>query len=314
MDQNFILLCHWNGRFGNRLHQYSYGATFAKLNNYKFLLPSDWEGTKLFKNQYHEVLSNPEVRLHINQSKKPYDDLEYRKSALQKYLDPNIRYINVDNPNENYKNQNVNLFFDSVCAYHESLFKPMSKKYLKQIFEFNDKVKNLDIYKKLEDMQGTYDIAHLRRDDIANPNFNIRNHQGYSVVSKDSYIKAFKKYGYDEKNILWISDDYTQKWHLDRKQEKRLGWKYPVGSVYDNEVIFDWLEDWLKLYFARTIFRANSSFSWWAAFLSPTAKVYSPVLDKQLIYGIDGLEEIEVDFVDGNYPHWLYGKPDININ
>ena len=69
--------------------------------------------------------------------------------------------------------------------------------------------------------------------------------------------------------------------------------------------MFDWLDDFLKLYFARTIFRANSSFSWWAATLSPTAKVFSPVIDKHHIYGVDGMEEITVDFVEGNHPHWL---------
>jgi hypothetical protein len=93
------------------------------------------------------------------------------------------------------------------------------------------------------------------------------------------------------------------------------GWEYPTGSQYVPGIIFDWLDDFLKLYFARTIFRANSSFSWWAATLSPTAKVFSPVIDKRHIYGVDGMEEITVDFVEGNHPHWLYGgqydKPEI---
>ena len=82
--------------------------------------------------------------------------------------------------------------------------------------------------------------------------------------------------------------------------------------------MFDWLDDFLKLYFARTIFRANSSFSWWAATLSPTAKVFSPVVDRCHIYGVDGMEKITVDFVEGNHPHWLYGwqyeKPEIRLS
>jgi hypothetical protein len=39
--------------------------------------------------------------------------------------------------------------------------------------------------------------------------------------------------------------------------------------------------------------------------LSPTAKVFSPVIDTNHIYGVDGTEEITVDFVEGNHPHWL---------
>ena len=90
-------------------------------------------------------------------------------------------------------------------------------------------------------------------------------------------------------------------------------WRYPTGSEVLPGVLFDWLEDFLRLYFARTIFRANSSFSWWAAFLSPAARVFSPVVDKRHIYGVDGLEEIDVEFVEGNHPHWMYGNADIVI-
>lgn len=312
---NYILLAHWNGRFGNRMHQYAYGATYSKLNNVKFMLPSDWEGTKLFKNQFHEVCQDDTTRLHINQSVKPFDSLQYRDFALKKYLDPNIKYINVDDPNQNYKNYNYNLFFDSLCAYHESIFKLMSKEYIKYIFQFSDEVKNLDFYKRLEDKQGTYDIAHLRRDDISNAQNNINNHTGYSVISKDSYIKAFKKYDINPEKMFWVSDDYQRKWHVDRDISKiKLGWSYPVGAHYKEGLMFEWLEDWLTLYFAKTIFRANSSFSWWASFLAPTAKIYSPVLDQLIIYGVDGLKEIDVEFVEGNHPHWLYSKPDIYIN
>jgi hypothetical protein len=85
------------------------------------------------------------------------------------------------------------------------------------------------------------------------------------------------------------------------------------GSEVLPDVLFDWLEDFLRLYFARTIFRANSSFSWWAAFLSPCARVFSPVIDKRHIYGVDGLEEIDVDFIEGNHPHWMYNNADIRI-
>jgi hypothetical protein len=80
---NFILLAHWNGRFGNRMHQYAYGATYSKINSVKFILPSDWEGTKLFKNQIHEVCDNKEARLHINQSKKPFDSIERTNDYME---------------------------------------------------------------------------------------------------------------------------------------------------------------------------------------------------------------------------------------
>jgi len=310
---SFILLAHWNGRFGNRMHQYAYGATYAKLNNVPFYLPSDWEGTHLFKNQYHTVVEDDTLRLEINQTQPSMNTLEFRTQSIQK-LHPDAKQINPEMIDQNYLKYDHPVFFDSVCAYSQTIFDKMDKKHLLEIFEFSDKVKNTEAYKYWSKFQGKYDIVHLRRDDISNIEYNKNNPQGYSVVSKESYYKAFEKFGYNPDNITWVSDDHTNKWHSNRTATPNLGWSYPIGSNYDNEYVFDWLEDFLKLYFARTIFRANSSFSWWASFLSPTAKVYSPVLDKQVIYGRDndGVE-IDVDFVKGNHPHWMYNNSDIII-
>jgi hypothetical protein len=312
-DDNFIMLSHWNGRFGNRMHQYAYGATYSKLNDVPFILTADWEGTHLFKNQYHKICDNDEVRLYRNQTNNTFHSAESQKSILEKHY-PSIKKISPETLGENYDKVNHSVYFDSVCAYSEHVFAKMSREYLLEIFEFSDKVKNTEAYKYWESRKGTYDIAHLRRDDISNIQYNKSNVQGYSVISKESYLKAFKKFGYNPEEIEWTSDDYTNKWHPDRKPNAQLGWIYPTGSEYRQDIVFDWLEDFLRLYFARTIFRANSSFSWWASFLSPTAKIFSPVLDKQVIYGRDndGIE-IEVDFVEGNHPHWMYGVKDIII-
>jgi hypothetical protein len=186
----------------------------------------------------------------------------------------------------------------------------MDLSYIKHIFELSDLIKESEIYKHWESKAGTYDVAHLRRGDIADIQYNINNEQGYSVVSKDSYFAAFEKFGYDKNNIEWISNDHTKKWHTDRPDMIFLPWSYPQGAQFDEKIGFDFLDDWLKMYFARTIFRGNSSFSFWAGLLSPTAKVYSPVVDKQLIYGRNGItEEIHLDFTEGNENHWMYSNP-----
>lgn len=309
---SFILLSHWNGRFGNRMHQYAYGATYSRLHNVDFILTSNWEGTYLFKNQQHKISEDEEIRLYLNQSNPEFHTEDMQRNIITKYH-PTAQRIYPESDSAYLEHMHP-VYFDSVCAYSKHVFSKQSKQHLLEIFELSDEVKETEAYKYWSDRQGTYDIAHLRRDDISNSAYNKANPQGYSVISKDAYIKAFEKFGFNPDEIEWTSDDYIGKWHANRKPTPSFGWQYPMGSTYKSPEVFDWLEDFLRLYFARTIFRANSSFSWWASFLSPTATIYSPVLDKQLIYGRDDKEEeIDVEFVKGNYPHWMYGVPDIRI-
>ena len=300
-----ILLSHWIGRFGNRMHQYAYGSTYGELNEVDFILPSEWEGSYLFKKRRHKILDHDDLRLELNQS---HGTPSSREKAIKKYL-PKAKKINPEKYPENYRKHFDLVYFDSVCAYGNDIYKLMSKSFLLDLFEFSDLVKQTESYRYWESKKGTYDIAHLRRDDIANAQYNKTHAQGYSVISEGSYHRAFEKFGFDKNKIEWVSDDHMRKWHKNRPISQRLSWAYPLGSEYRQDIVFDWLEDFLKLYFARTVFRANSSFSWWASFLSPTAKVYSPVLDKQSIYGVnDKFEEIDVDFVEGNRPHWMYSQ------
>jgi hypothetical protein len=311
----FLLQLRWSGRFGNRMFQYAYGATYARLTGLEFWLPADWEGTRLFKHQIHKVVDNDEIRLALTlPDEVPYQGVATRKrmQAVQKYY-PDAELIDAELAPDPYLTPGHPVCHATLCAYNRALLARVSKRHLKSLCEFSDQVTRLEAYKRYSDIQGLYDVAHLRRDDISDAQYNrAHSHsQGYSVISKDSYSRAFRKFGYPEESIEWVSDDYTGRWHVGRKVRFRGGWEYPSGSQYIPGMMFDWLGDFLKLYFARTIFRANSSFSWWAALLSPTAKVFSPVLGRRHVYGVDGMEEIAVDFVEGNHPAWMHGRPEL---
>lgn len=312
----FLLQIRWNGRFGNRMFQYAYGATYARLTGRAYWLPSEWEGTRLFQRQDHPVVANEAIRLALTESDDAYTRNEAKMEVVQRYY-PDAQLFDAELATDPYRTPSHSLCHANGCSYNDAIFAKLSRTYLRHIFEFSDEVKSLRVYRRYADMQGLYDVAHLRRDDISDVTYNQSHVQGYSVISKGSYLRAFEQFGYDADEMLWVSDDYTGQWHVDRKTRDQLGWEYPVGSEYAPGIIFDWLDDFLKLYFARTIFRANSSFSWWAATLSPTAKVFSPVIDRKHIYGVDGMEELDVVFVEGNHPHWLYGgqypKPPIMI-
>ena len=300
---NKIVMVHWNGRFGNRVFSYMFGKTYADRHGLDFYLPSEWEGTRLFVNSGVKIVSDDMLRLEVNQSKKPMDSLEYRREAVARYNQKTGDNLQFFNPDSSGHQEHKNVFFDNLCIHSDQNFKSYNRGKLLEWLEFSPEVKNLDIYKRLEDKQGTYDIAHLRRDDISNANYNKNNMQAYSVVDKQSYLNAFSKFGYDPNSIEWTTDDWTGKWGVG-KPTVRGGWNYPVGSKVIPDVLFDWLPDFLRLYFARTVFRGNSSFSWVAAFLNPNIKVYSPVLTQRKTYRGTS-DELLFEFVEGNEPHWM---------
>lgn len=310
----FLLQLKWSGRFGNRLGAFAYGATYARVTGREFWLPSEWEGTRLFRRQEHRVVPNDVLRQALTMPEEGHEPNQQRMRAVREHY-PDAELYDAELVPDPYMTPDHPLCHANSCSFNAAIFPRMSRRHLQELCEFSDEVKRLEAYKRFSDLQGLYDVAHLRRDDIADPDYNRTHPQGYSVISKASYARAFEKFGFAEDAIEWVSDDYTGKWHTGRKTRYRGAWEYPIGSEYLPGVMFDWLPDFLKLYFARTIFRANSSFSWWAATLSPTARVLSPLLDKRHIYGVDGMEEIDVEFVEGNHPHWAYGgqypKPDI---
>jgi hypothetical protein len=273
-----------------------------------FYLPSEWEGTRLFADKEYKIIEDDQLRLEVNQTSRELDNIQARLRAVDSYNKRTGDILNLYNPESMSTYGKRNIFYDSLCAHSSQLFRKYSKQKILKWLEFSDEVKNLDVYKRLEDKKGTYDIAHLRRDDISNANYNKNNPQGYSVVSKDSYLAAFKKYGYDVNQMEWTTDDWTGKWGVGKPTTmgklKYPKWTYPVGSGYVEDIMFDWLPDFLRLYFARTIFRGNSSFSWVAGFLSPCAKVYSPILTQRKTYRSEN-DELHFPFAEGNEPHWM---------
>ena len=293
--------------FGIRMHEYAFAKTYAYKNNMDLEIFSNWEGSVMFKNATESLMDPEELRTYLKNGK---TSLEEKNNETLKYYPDAIVWDANHHFEEPYKNNECSIITNGTNAYQESIFDEMDLSYIKNIFEISDFIKESDTYKYWESKAGTYDVAHLRRGDIADIQYNINNEQGYSVVSKNSYFSAFEKFGYDKDKIEWISNDHTKKWHTDRPDMVFLPWSYPEGAKFDEKIGFDFLDDWLKMYFARTIFRGNSSFSFWAGLLSPTAKVYSPVVNKQLIYGRNGLtEEIDLDFTEGNENHWMYSEP-----
>ena len=80
----------------------------------------------------------------------------------------------------------------------------------------------------------------------------------YNVLDVNYYIRALDLVKTRIDNIVIVSDDISRcKEHL----ESRLPHRLVYSPFQDN------LQDFVLLHLARTLVIANSSFSWWAAFL-----------------------------------------------
>jgi hypothetical protein len=148
---------------------------------------------------------------------------------------------------------------------NEKFLKIMNRKWLKNLFTF--KQKWIDLFPKPKPF---YIAAHLRRGDY------VGLKSIYALISQQSYINACKKFDLNIEDIIWISEE-----------------KPIINQIAENEGI-PWLGDFMTIYNADIILRANSTFSWWGATLS-NAKVYSPIID-------NNRGDCDVDFVEGNWP------------
>jgi len=113
-------------------------------------------------------------------------------------------------------------------------------------------------------------VWHFRRGDYWNA--------GYPIIGEMAYINAMKEYGIPFRGITIVSDEFFEP-QLD----------LPEGLSF--------LNDFYVMANADVLFRANSSFSWWAAALG-RCKVYSPVIDGL----VAGQKHDFVQFVEGNHP------------
>ena len=151
-----------------------------------------------------------------------------------------------------------------------------------------------ELYKK----KGTYDCAHIRRGDIVGKNYT----GAHSAISLESYHNEMRNQGIDPEEVVYVSDDpnirTVTKWDKYCKDV----WTYPEGQKKLDNVFFDWVPDFLTMYFSRNLFRGNSSISWWAGFLGD-CQVFAPILKKRITS--KGEHFMDCEFIKDNKPHFM---------
>lgn len=115
-------------------------------------------------------------------------------------------------------------------------------------------------------------VFHKRRGDYL--------HNGsYAIITDESYNKGARNFGYDPLTAKMFSDETSGE-----------------DKQYD---------DFFEMAASKIIFRANSSYSFWAGVLCK-GKVYSPVVE-------DRTGWIDCDFVEGNHARLMYLFQDLHI-
>lgn len=192
------------------------------------------------------------------------------------------------------------------------------------LLRWSRKVRESAIYKWIYERRGTYDVAHVRRDDL----LALTDAKGGCVnciVSVDSYKKQMHADGVDPAGVIWISDDKghrtKQWWHegLDARSKalpaQAHWWRYPEGERILPDYVFGFLPDLLLLGFARRVYRANSSFSFFGVLMNRLKEVviYSPdlttcVRSAQTLLRKRKKEPViqwDCDFTKSNQNHWM---------
>ena len=115
---------------------------------------------------------------------------------------------------------------------------------------------------------------HIRRGDYTMPPFN----ELYNLLTPDYYIRAFSKFENVARVIIATND---RQWC-----EENLEGKLAVPVIYspfDDEIL-----DFILLHLSKNIVIANSSFSWWAAFLRHIHRLPYRIVAPSSWYKTDG--------------------------
>jgi hypothetical protein len=116
-----------------------------------------------------------------------------------------------------------------------------------------------------------YVALHIRRGDYLTTFSHV-----FCTIGIGAYHKAMVNAGYDPDKAINVREDRPV--------------NYPLPGL-------EFIADFFTLYNADVLFRANSTFSWWAATLGHCGEnIYSPVVE-----GLQG-QKADVPFIRGNWP------------
>ena len=248
----------YNGRLGNQMFQFATIYSLAKKNNLPFILPkikhlNEYQSiNEFFLFSLNEQIHNSFIEMEKYQI--IYNDLIH-----QKFIESSFSYKDITFD----KTQNIDIggYFQS-----EKYF----KEYKKDIIDlYSPAIKSQKYFEIEKNVQNNKTISlHVRRGDYLNKSTFHTN-----LSDTDYYKKAMKIFS-DTENYLVFSDDiaFCKKYFYDLK------------NVLFVEGLNSVEELWLQSKCYKNII-ANSSFSWWGAWLKENSK---DTIAPLKWFGIDG--------------------------
>ncbi len=234
-------------RFGNHMFQYAFILNLAKKQNTQFFL--DESRVKFLLVEFFELRS-------FNKTKNRFLLLLYK--IIRKKTKKKVHH------GENIQ-KNLLTLTDKNCKYvgyfQSELFFKENKELIKDNFKIKKKLLiNVRSYFNLS--KKPIIAVHIRRTDYIN--YGDERLGGINMTLPLSYYyNAFSKIeNLDTYQIIYISDDIE----FVKKNLKQKGLFISNSLIIDFQILLT----------AEIIITANSSFSWWAAYLSNAKRVLSP--------------------------------------
>ena len=230
-----------NGRFGNQMFQYAALKGIAKKNGYEFCIP-------------------PGPRQEYD-----FEDEENQHKLLMAFKMPNVKEVNMfAAPYKKEASSNFDKDLFENCEDNVNLYGFFqSEKYFKHIedeiredFTFVD-----DILNPCKEAFGSDEMVglHIRRSDY------LQKQDYHPLCTQEYYKEALSKFS-DTIPVVIVSDDPA--WCA--KQELFAPDRFLISESNDN------LVDMCILSLCKYHIIANSSFSWWGAWLANSERVIAP--------------------------------------
>lgn len=246
------MIVSFKGGLGNQLFQYAFMEYFIK------------QGIESSADLSYYI--SPEARKFDIEEAFPKVKIKRCSNKLRKcYMEEGGNYYKEPDVCENWKNYPVNMFknfnYGYVDGYFQSRFFPNETK-VQLYSQLRFAEPNDSSYKRLKMViESCNSVAiHIRRGDY----LSAENDTIYGGICTEQYYNKAMEYIADlEKNILWVFFSNDIKWVRERYDYK--------NAIYVASDMFENYKDWYDMALMSCCHHniiANSTFSWWGAWLN----------------------------------------------